>query len=308
MKAAIEYPLKFGPDLQVDIDKWVKWVGDEAEKRLAEFFPSQDGETVKYYLWSHTVVCPSCTSVVPLSPTWWLSRVSNYTGRNQPRKITCDWYAAKLIPDPDNKQVKFEVLRGKKGDGTTIQFNGLDFDPDEYKTVSRSVGKCPNCSQVIEQDYLIDYANKNGFGHQMYAIACKKSSGELIFRKPEEKDIIAFNLADKKCSEAYSDPDLQDFIAQELCSDNPQYMMAYRYGFTTWDKYFNHRQLMVFVTYLKIISEARKMICHHYDQSKSEAIMVYLSLVFDRCIDKIVGLQIMTLHTGKLQGQLLRIH
>jgi adenine-specific DNA methylase len=31
MKAAMEYPLKFGPDLQQDIDKWVKWVGDEAE-------------------------------------------------------------------------------------------------------------------------------------------------------------------------------------------------------------------------------------------------------------------------------------
>jgi putative DNA methylase len=37
MKAAMEYPLKFGADLQQDIDKWVKFVGDEAEKRLAEF-------------------------------------------------------------------------------------------------------------------------------------------------------------------------------------------------------------------------------------------------------------------------------
>jgi putative DNA methylase len=72
MKAAIEFPLKFGPDLQQDIDKWVKWVGDEAEKRLAEFFPSEPNETVQNYLWAHTVVCPSCESVVPLSPNWWL--------------------------------------------------------------------------------------------------------------------------------------------------------------------------------------------------------------------------------------------
>ena len=74
MKAAMEYPLKFGPDLQQDIDKWVKWVGDEAEKRLAEFFPCLPGETVQNYLWAHTVVCPSCESVVPLSPNWWLDR------------------------------------------------------------------------------------------------------------------------------------------------------------------------------------------------------------------------------------------
>ena len=64
MKAAIEFPLKFGPDLQVDIDKWVKWVGDEAQKRLAEFFPSLPGEKVQNYLWAHTVVCPSCESEI----------------------------------------------------------------------------------------------------------------------------------------------------------------------------------------------------------------------------------------------------
>jgi hypothetical protein len=64
MKAAMEYPLKFGADLQQDIDKWVKFVGDEAEKRLAEFFPSQpevganDHSPVQNYLWAHTVVCP----------------------------------------------------------------------------------------------------------------------------------------------------------------------------------------------------------------------------------------------------------
>jgi len=52
MKAAMEYPLKFSPDLQHDIGKWVKWVGDEAEKRLAEFFPSLPGETVQNYLWA----------------------------------------------------------------------------------------------------------------------------------------------------------------------------------------------------------------------------------------------------------------
>ncbi|GAB4383623.1 MAG: hypothetical protein Kow00121_45840 [Elainellaceae cyanobacterium] len=72
MKAAIEYPLKFGADLQVEIDKWVKWVGDKAEKRLAPFFPSLPGEKVQNYLWAHTVKCPNCESIVPLSPNWWV--------------------------------------------------------------------------------------------------------------------------------------------------------------------------------------------------------------------------------------------
>ncbi|MHC5855118.1 DUF1156 domain-containing protein, partial [Nostoc sp.] len=123
MKAAMEYPLKFGPDLQQDIDKWVKWVGDEAEKRLAEFFPSLPGETVQNYLWAHTVVCPSCESVVPLSPNWWLSKTSNYGGKGQARKITSDWYAVKPIPNPEKKRVDFELVKGSKGKGTTIIYN-----------------------------------------------------------------------------------------------------------------------------------------------------------------------------------------
>ncbi|MCW9682522.1 DUF1156 domain-containing protein, partial [Dolichospermum planctonicum UHCC 0167] len=123
MKAAMEYPLKFGPDLQHDIDKWVKWVGDEAEKRLAEFFPSNPGETVQNYLWAHTVVCPSCESVVPLSPNWWLSKTSNYAGKGQERKVTSDWYAVKPIPNPENKRVDFELIKGRKGKGNTIIYH-----------------------------------------------------------------------------------------------------------------------------------------------------------------------------------------
>jgi putative DNA methylase len=124
MKAAMEYPLKFGAELQKDIDKWVKWVGDEAEKRLAEFFPSSSTqvplskgdlggsnshdktqeippspplkggniETVQNYLWAHTVVCPNCQSVVPLSPNWWLYK--------RPEKQNLHkWCAVKPIPN-----------------------------------------------------------------------------------------------------------------------------------------------------------------------------------------------------------------
>ena len=135
MKAAMEYPLKFGPDLQQDIDKWVQWVGDEAEKRLAEFFPSLPGETVQNYLWAHTVVCPSCQSVVPLSPNWWLSKTSNYAGKGQARKATSDWYAVKPIPNPEKKRVDFELIKGSKGKGTTIKTDEGEFDPNDYNVL-----------------------------------------------------------------------------------------------------------------------------------------------------------------------------
>lgn len=144
MKAAMEYPLKFGPDLQQDIDKWVEWVGAEAEKRLSQFFPSSNSsltedsqaelEKVQNYLWAHTVVCPYCESVVTLSPNWWLYK--------RPEKQNLHkWYAVKPIPNPDNKRVDFELVRGKKGKGTTIVTDSEEYDPSTTTTISRGVGK-----------------------------------------------------------------------------------------------------------------------------------------------------------------------
>lgn len=249
MKAAMEYPLKFGPDLQQDIDKWVKWVGDEAEKRLAEFFPSLPGETVQNYLWAHTVVCPSCESVVPLSPNWWLSKTSNYAGKGKERKVTSDWYVVKPIPNPEKKRVDFELVKGRKGKGKTIIYEDnsdnvvgasrslrgdisesnnnvvgasrslashsseqdlgrgcseqdartpnnrpLEYDPSDYNTISRGVGKCLNCGSIIEDEIIKSQAQSGILDHQVYAVAYKRGKGGLEFRIPTEKDIEGRDL------------------------------------------------------------------------------------------------------------------
>jgi adenine-specific DNA methylase len=137
MKAAMEYPRKVGPDLQHEIDKWVKWVGDEAEKRLAEFFPSQEGETVRDYLWAHSVECPSCESLIPLCPNWWIYK--------RPEKRNWHkWCAVVPIPKLSQKKVGFELVRGSKGKGSTIKLVDHDFDPSTLNTINRGVGKCIN--------------------------------------------------------------------------------------------------------------------------------------------------------------------
>ena len=297
MKAAMEYPLKFGPDLQVDIDKWVKWVGDEAQKRLAEFFPSPTGETVQNYLWAHTVVCPNCESVVPLSPNWWLSKTSNYAGKGQARKVTSDWYAVKPIPNPKNKRVDFELVRGKKGQGTTIQTADGEYDPDTTTTISRSVGKCPNCSSVIEQDYLMNYGQTIGFKYQLYAIAYKKGKGSLEFKTPTKLDLEGLNKA-----AIYFQSQIQHFQDAVILPDVSIYPgfntdQLLRYGMDSWDKLFNQRQLLTLVTYVKIINEAKALIQAEYKLEKVEAIATYLALVLDRCVDRNCRLSIW--HTAR---------
>jgi len=285
MKAAMEYPLKFGPDLQQDIDKWVKWVGDEAEKRLAEFFPSLPGETVQNYLWAHTVVCPSCESVVPLSPNWWLSRTSNYGGKGQARKITSDWYAVKPIPNPENKRVDFELVKGRKGKGTTIQTADGEYDPDTKNTISRGVGKCPNCGNVIDNEYIASPNQESKLSHQLYAIAYKQGKDSLKFRIPRDSDFIGIKLAESKFFEQISQWEAFNLISHESTPLNPQYSMIRNYGITEWMQCFNHRQNLTLITYVEIINEAKALIQAECEGDKVEAILTYLALVLDRCID-----------------------
>jgi putative DNA methylase len=164
MKAAMEYPLKFGSDLQIDIDKWVKWVGDQAEKRLAEFFPSQPGETVQNYLWAHTVTCPSCQSTVPLSPNWWVDRSPGSDKKGK-------WAAVRPIPNPAQKRVDFELVVGSKGNGMTIKADDGDYDPELATTLKRGVGKCPNCETIITGDIIKSQGSNLELGHQLYAVS-----------------------------------------------------------------------------------------------------------------------------------------
>ncbi|MBD2772256.1 DUF1156 domain-containing protein [Iningainema tapete] len=282
MKAAMEYPLKFGPDLQQDIDKWVKWVGDEAEKRLAEFFPSLPGETVQNYLWAHTVVCPSCESVVPLSPNWWLYK--------RPEKQNLHkWCAVKLITNLENKRVDFELVRGRKGKGTSIETSDGEYNPDTTITISRGVGRCPNCSSVIENDQIYKQGRSGIMNYQLYAVAYHKGQGNLEFRLPQHIDFDALKKAADSLNKNLIYWHNLDIIPNVQIPYGHQFAersSLLQQGIDRWDKVCNPRQLLTLITYVEILNEAKALIQAKYEWEKVEAIVTNLGLVLDRCIDK----------------------
>lgn len=279
MKAAMEYPLKFGPDLQADIDKWVKWVGDEAEKRLAPFFPSLPGEKVQNYLWAHTVVCPNCESVVPLSPNWWLYK--------RPEKQNLHkWCAVKPISDPENKQVGFELIKGKKGKGKTIQTADGEYDPETATTISRGVGRCPNCGNVIENDVVMQAAKEQRMHHQLYAVAYRQGKSSLGFRITAALDFEGINNTKEVLNKYLDKWQPKNFLPNELIPEGKDLDEQIRIFCPTWADMFNPRQLLTLVTYIEIITEAKALIQTEYEPDKAEAVTVYLALVFDRCADR----------------------
>ncbi len=278
MKAAMEYPLKFGPGLQTEIDRWVQWVGDEAERRLAAFFPSQPGETVQNYLWAHTVVCPHCESTVPLSPNWWLSKTSNYGGKGKARVVTSDWYAVKPIPNPQEKRVDFELIKGKKGKGITIETPDGDFDPNDYNTIARGVGKCPNCDSIIDDEVIKQQIKSNFVDPCLYAVAFKQGEGKIEFRLPNIDDLKVYSQT-KSIIHQLQDTEI---IPKETIFTDHGQILNYC---TEWGHLFNARQLLTLATYVEIINDAKAQIFAEYELEKAQAIITYLALILNRCID-----------------------
>ncbi|PZO60793.1 MAG: DNA methylase [Phormidesmis priestleyi] len=278
MKAAMEYPLKFGPDLQAEINKWVKWVGDEVEERQSKFFPSLSGETTINYLWAHTMKCPSCESVIPLSPNWWLYRrlgESNYKY----------WCAVKPIANLSNKRVDFQLMAGGKGKGKTIKTDDGDYDPDTASTINRGAAKCTNCGSIIEEDVIKEFARSSGLGYQLYSVVFRRHDKSLGFRTPCRADFDAYKAATERLLSKRQYLEMHGFLpTQSVPKNTHRGPDLFLYGITCWADMFNDRQLLTLGTFVEVIDQVKKSIAEE-NPEKVEVISTYLALILDRCVD-----------------------
>jgi len=285
-------------------------------------------ETVQNYLWAHTVTCPHCQSVIPLSPNWWIDRSPSAIKNHR----IC---AVKPIPNIAEKKVNFELIKGKKGKGNTILINNeesglinneeliinnekgnltnnqkstnnhekaIEFDPNDYNTIGRGVGKCCNCGNVIEDDYIKQQAQTTGLGHQLYAVAFKQGKGSLEFRLPYEFDLEGIKKAEEFLQAKSDEYHLNQLIPDIDIISGEKTRELLRIGIDKWHQLFNPRQLLTLVTYVEIINDAKLKILAEYEPEKAEAIITYLALVFDRCVDmncRLSGIKEVMTHIGR---------
>lgn len=145
---------------------------------------------------------------MPLSPNWWLYK--------RPEKQNLHkWCAVKSIPNPKEKRVDFELIRGSKGKGTTIETDDDEYDPGTTTTISRGVGKCPNCTSVIEDDVIKSQAKLSGLGHQLYAVAYKEGKGSLQFRIPTDLDLDGVAKAEVYIKEKLASFEISNIVPEE---------------------------------------------------------------------------------------------
>jgi len=274
LKGTLEYPARFGKKLLPAVEKFCKEVHEAAKAELEEFFPKPPGEKVYAYLWARTIKCSSCGLLIPLSPNWWIVKA----GRDE------ESVAVKLLVPERDDECGFDIVKSPVSHG---------LNPDKG-TVKKSYVECPRCHIVISGEDVRQKARNAEIGHQLYVVCAKiktgKSNSEWRYRLPTHEEIEAFRKAEKALAEKLEFYGTKNLIPIEEVPEGYVTRQPKNFGIDSWDKFFNPRQLLVHLTYLEKLIEAKNRLFASEIKDEEErefkiAILTYMAMVFDACID-----------------------
>ena len=155
----------------------------------------------------------------------------------------------------------------------------LEYDPDTTTTISRGVGKCPNCGNVIDNSIIMQSAKDKKIGYQLYTVAYKQGKGNLEFRTAIDLDIDAIEKVKNFIEEKTENWEQENILPSEIIPEGKDLDEQIRIFCPSWMDMFNPRQLLTLVTYVEIINEAKTLIQSEYEWEKSQAISTYLASI-----------------------------
>ena len=247
-KVALEYLPKYGPRLAERVEKWGKWVMEQARKKLARYYPADSkGNIPLAYIWARTITCegPGCRTEVPLLGMLWLSR--------RPKNRV----ALRYCGDSKAKQVHVEVFKPA---------SERDVLPP---IVNRFSATCPCCGYTTPYKSVREQLRRKRGGTndaRLLAIITLDKHGGRHFRLPDEADLRTVSKAARdleRIEKAHTGP--RPFVPQEPTPEcrGPGASRAFslqRYGMERWSDVYLPRQALTLGTFCRLVGEAREQV------------------------------------------------
>jgi putative DNA methylase len=254
-KVVLDYALTQG-SLEREVRQWIDEVLEFATEELEEYFPRRDGAAPSHYFRAYSIECPSCGQILPLTNRWWFNRRLNMAVRP-------------LFQEDD---LRFECVNVEETD--------VDFDPNEG-TVSGGDAECPHCSVVTERDDLVAMFQSGDFEYEVLAVRYNKKISGSKYHSPLEQDYEAIEKAREKVE---NDLHLATLLTSERFEGH--WDRAYPYGVTQWRDVYSPRQLLSHAKLLEGFKNVEERIHQEYDSERAESILVLLSLVSTKLIER----------------------
>ena len=247
-KATLEFPNAQVNNFSGEFEKIANQIIDETEKEVGKFFKS------KYlaYLWVWCIKCPHCSQRVPLSNQM-------YIVNTKKKKI-----GIRFTPTED-KNFTTELIQ--------------NMTDTEGKKFTQRYGKaqCISCENTIDYKTLTDDIAKTK-DREMIAIQIQKTKGR-DYILPTKEDKKQYDDAVHYFQIKEEEFEKEDLIPYENIHHDPRNPLR-NYGIRNWNEFFNKRQLLILVIFLKKLKNFCKI-----KNNLNNYFSVYLSFLLARLID-----------------------
>lgn len=264
-------------DLAWHVRSWGMWVLEQAREDLDRFYPTVDGKTTVAYMWARTVRCKHCRAEIPLLKTRWLTKKNN-------KRVLLT-----MAPNSDGTGVVFGIENNVPQKGGNIAQKRMHDQQVGGGTMSRSGAKCPCCSAIMTPDDLRYEASSGRSGTVLTAVIVDGLNGKE-YRLPQKYEVEAANVDSNEIELAFKGIPFGIPVepvprgGSRKGGGSP--FTVHLYGLDQWYKLFTPRQLLALATFVKYTRLVyNEMGERNYPQIWAEAVVVFLTSVFDRQAD-----------------------
>jgi len=273
-RVALEYVPKHGSQLAEAVRTWGRWVKEQAEKDLSEFYPRDaDGAIPIAYIWARTISCegPGCGAEVPLIKSLWLGRKPHNS------------WALRVIGNRETRRVEFEIVRGAEPKEVGIG------------TVRRGSATCPCCGFTTPVKKVRNQLASRQGGANDARLVCVVTTrhGEKgrFYRRPTEQDLQTVARAQQVLEQRRKSHE----GAIALTPDEPtplgggsgagRAFSQRNYGMERFENLFTARQLLCLATLAEKVRSAGDQLRASGETELADAVQAVLALNVDKLAD-----------------------
>lgn len=266
-RVALEFIPRHGQKLADEVRKWGKWIREQAEKELQQFYPrAADGSMPIAYLWARTVICegPGCGAEVPLMRSLWLAKKGK-------RSI-----ALRMTPNANGRRVEFEILGNAKP---------KDVAEGTMRRGSATCLCCGYTTPVTSVRSQLSTRHGGANDARLYAVAATRGTEVgRFYRLPDDSDLAAFGAAAAELSkrERSSNESLSLVPNEAIPPTELRRISIPIYGMRTWGSVFTSRQALTLTTLARLIRNLNAS----GDDGLNKAVKTVLALAMDKQADR----------------------
>ena len=293
LKAALEYPVKYGERLVRDVEKYGKILVDRIREKFKEYYPPHSRGQPTAYIWVKMFRCPECGVEIPALKSLWLDREKGYAVYPE---VVGDEVKLHVVRVEEIKKIKVgnreeSLVRVVEG-----PLKGTQFETKGFVRGGKLV--CPKHGHVLGNKEVWKI-HKEMLSHPGLFYSNPIRLVAVVFEgreyaEPTKEIIQGYQKAVEKLISELDSYSSRDLVPTHRIPDGEKTIDVLRFGLTRWTELFNARQLLVHAEMVRTIRElfhgimkdaSGRGMNEHEAVNYAKAVITYLTIMFGKLLD-----------------------